>query len=148
MSNEEKLQNEYSEENAPEIKESFNIFKLDGALSRSGLFILFTITLAIGIVTFFLFYSLSPILNMQIHKTIYLILVVAYSLFMLYIYIIGYIKRLYDIIGDKKKAIFYTTVLFIALSAASFIPIINYIGAVVSLCMIGLLFFKKGKLIK
>ena len=46
-----------------EVKESFNLFKMDGALSRSGFFIVFTIVLAYSIVFSFVFYYIYININ-------------------------------------------------------------------------------------
>lgn len=131
-----------------EVKESFNLFKMDGALSRSGFFIVFTIVLAYSIVFSFVFYYIYININPMEHKILYITILSIYGLSSIYIYGLSCAKRLYDIIGNKQKAIFYIVIAYISITATSFIPWIKYLGSALSLLLVGILFLKRGKLIK
>ncbi len=60
---------------------------------------------------------------------------------------LNFTKRIWDLIGDKGNAIFYSSALFIANIAISFIPAICYIGIILTLIIACVLVFKKGKLV-
>lgn len=145
MDNENQI-NEQPQQNI-EVKESFNLFKMDGALSRSGFFIILTILFAYAIVlgAIILFIYLNLDINKYIPLFVFIVFFGAISI--AYISIIGYAKRLYDIIGNKQKALLYIIITFIGMMALSVIPILKYLGCILSLTILITLLVKKGQLI-
>lgn len=137
---------EQSQEN--EVKESFNIFKVDGALSRSGFFIMVTVLFAYSIVlcAMIMFIYLKLDINSYIIPFVFIVFFGAISC--TYFSAVIYAKRIYDIIKNKQKAILYTVLIILGLGAMSVIPIIKYIGAILSLSILITLLAKKGQLIK
>jgi hypothetical protein len=65
----------------------------------------------------------------------------------IYVGWVNYTKRLWDILGDKGNAIFYSIAIWIANNVSGFIPVVKYIGVVFSISVLALLLFKKGKLV-
>jgi hypothetical protein len=130
------------------MNEGKNILKIDGPISNKtfikNMFIIF------GYATFGLI--LTVLMHIAIELTRYTIVFFIaiwglLALLILYTSWINFFKRIWDIIGDKGNAIFYTVALFIANISIGFIPIVKYFGIVFSIALLCFLAIKKGKLV-
>ena len=130
------------------MNEGKNILKIDGPIGNKtflkNIFIIF------GYATFGLIIAILMHLAIELTRyTIVMFSAIWISLLLLILYTawINFFKRIWDIIGDKGNAIFYTIALFIANIAIGFIPIVKYFGIIFSIAILCFLIFKKGKLV-
>ena len=130
------------------MNEGKNILKIDGPISNKAflknLFIIF------GYSTFGLILMLLIHLAIELTRytlAFFIILWVFLILLIIYTAWINFLKRIWDIIGDKGNAIFYTIALFIANISIGFIPIVRYFGIVFSIAVLSFLAIKKGKIV-
>lgn len=132
-----------------EIQAGKNIFKLDGPIGRKR-FILTYIMLVFYTVLFFIavgyIYQLFEETFML--KVVARIILILYVLTFFYTIALNYIKRIYDIIKNKEKAIFYTIALLIFNVTTSIIPPLKIVGAIISTIIFAFLLFKKGQLVQ
>ena len=132
-----------------EIKAGRNIFKLDGPIGRKR-FILTYIMLVFYTVLFFIavgyIYQLFEETFML--KIVARIILILYVLTFFYTIALNYIKRIYDIIKNKEKAIFYTIALLIFNVTTAVIPPLKIVGAIISTIIFAFLLFKKGQLVQ
>jgi hypothetical protein len=135
-----------------EIKEGSNILILDGPIGRLKFL---QTALAVALYNFVVSSVATSYENQGININIYLFLglnLIFCFIIPFYISTIYFIKRMYDIVGNKAKAIFYYFLYII--TAISFIlltvfvtPIFNIATAIVAFSVALLLLFKKGHLI-
>lgn len=130
------------------VKPGKNIFLLDGPIGRLQLIKTFAIVLGVGL----LFELAIAIIILLFGKTkytqiTYYVLIGLYMLPAFYIIWLGYAKRLYDIIGTKNKAIFYTVIFFIIKITLPFIPFLKITGIILSITFIVSLLLLPGKYI-
>lgn len=130
--------------------EGVNILKIDGPIGRIEFFktyvllILFTIIFYAILGCFFNYFDEKhPQLT---YLPWFVLIVICATIFSIYISFINYVKRIFDFVGDKQHAIFYTFAIFIGSIAASIIPVINIISTFASIAIFMVLLFKKGNL--
>ena len=130
------------------IEPGKNIFLLDGPIGRLQLLKTFAIIIGFGL--------LCGIANAIIillfgrtkyTKILYYILALSYFIPSFYIIWLGYTKRLYDIIGAKNKAIFYTVIIFFIEMTLPYIPFLKLTGIILSITILGSLLLLPGKYI-
>ena len=125
-----------------------NIFLYDGPVNR--LWFIVTI-LGIFIVSFIfliIFAFLHEMYGEISNIPVFIAVLSVYALIILYISILNYSKRVYDIIADKQKAMFYTIAIFIANFATGFIPVVKYIWTAAAMIIFITLLVLPGKLLK
>jgi hypothetical protein len=130
------------------MNEGKNILKIDGPISNKTF-------LKNALVIFgYAFFSAAVLgllhlvfevtrYNLLFFATFWIILI----LLLIYTSWLNFTKRIWDILGDKTNAIFYSGALLIANIAMSFIPVLCYIGLGLSFTVACILIFKKGKLV-
>jgi uncharacterized membrane protein YhaH (DUF805 family) len=135
-----------------EIEQGSNIFILDGPIGRLRFFLVAIVLFGYCVFTDILFITyIDEGININIYLLIGLCAIFAF-LIPFYTIAINAIKRLYDIIGDKKRAILYY-ILYIVISLcfaimAKFLGVFFSIAEIVICLAIGfILLFVKGKLI-
>ena len=123
-----------------------NPFTFKGSLSRGGLLLTMG-GIFISFLIFIVFASLIAYLTQDeyTYKPIISILGLIYALFTTVILIIAYMKRLHDIINNKRKAIFYILAFDIAQLAISFIPGLKYLVPLSGIILLSALLFIPGK---
>lgn len=130
------------------IEPGKNIFLLDGPIGRLQLIKTFAIVLAFGLL---LGLAISIIIALfgktKYTQIAYYILMLLYLIPAFYVILLGYAKRLYDIIGTKNKAIFYTVIFFIIRITYPFIPFLKLTGIILSITFVGSLLLLPGKYI-
>lgn len=130
------------------IQPGKNIFKFDGPIGRATFLKTVGIQLLITLIVVGINYCIQINFGFEAMKyTIYIITGVV-SILLLYIMFLNYAKRIYDLIKDKNKAIFYTIVIVIASMAMKLIPILNIIDIITTIAIILVLLFAKGELVK
>ena len=72
---------------------------------------------------------------------------IIYFIFIVYVSFLNYSKRIYDLLGVKSKAIFYTIAFWLINILISNINLLKYPGLIISLSILILLFVKQGKLV-
>lgn len=126
-----------------------NIFKLDGPIGRKR----FITTLLVLLIANIIVMLITALIILPFGVNIYTfpICMTIASLFLivaLYISILNYIKRFFDIVGRKDRAIFYTLAIQISALAISFIPSIRYLGLTINIVILLFCLLKQGKLIQ
>ncbi len=106
-----------------EIKKGKNPFIFDGGIGRISLIV----TLAIIFVAAFIIFTAGAIyaqgVSEVIVRTKVLPCFLVLTLFFSYIIAVTYIKRLYHIILDKHKAVFYVVATYIGITALALTPL-------------------------
>ncbi len=106
-----------------EIKKGKNPFILDGGIGRISLIV----TLSIVFITAFTLFTTGAIyaqgVSEVIVRTKVLPCFLVLTLFFSYIIAVTYIKRLYHIILDKRKAVFYVVSVYIGIAALALTPL-------------------------
>ncbi len=146
------MDTEYNQEkndNSSTIIEGSNMLKIDGPIGRKE-FVKTYVLLALCSIVFYtilaLFLNYFDINFPQItYLPWFILIVLVVNLLALYISLLNYVKRIYDLTGDKQHSIFYTIAIFIGTIAASFIPVINVLGLLTSIVIFMVLLFKKGQ---
>ena len=95
------------------------------------------------------FFNMSTVItqNTKYTKIAYYIIWSLFTISFFYITIINTTKRLYDIIGTKDKAIFYTIIIYIIHFTVPLIPFLKYTSIIFALIINAVLLFKQGKYI-
>jgi len=127
-------------EQAAKLPKSRNIFKFDGAIGRISLLITFLVLCLCAI----LFFIIGFIIYNNTTKKVFDMIILPYGIICLgtlfYITALSYIKRLFDILCDKRKAVFIIISLYIACTSMAFIPGFTIIGQIIaSLALLTLL---------
>lgn len=106
-----------------EIKKGKNPFILDGGIGRKSLIV----TIAIIFITGFILFTAVAIyaqgVSEVVVRTKILPCLLVLTLFFSYIIAVTYIKRLYHILADKRKAVFYIVSAYIGITALVFTPL-------------------------
>lgn len=125
-----------------------NIFKFDGPIGRlqflktMGILFLSMIATMIVCTLIYIFFDINEI-SMLALKAV----VIIFTLYTIYISVINYSKRFYDIFGEKQKAIFYTTALLAIYILLNFIPPYSrYIGPTLTSIILVASLLIKGRL--
>ncbi len=119
-----------------------NIFKADEAIGRKQ----FIIT-SIVIFIYSIFAAITAVFAQNFFDVnkVTAIIIIAFSimsiLIVTYICWLNYVKRIWDLIGDKYKAIFYVSAWWIANIAMGFIPVLRYVSIVISLAILAVCVF-------
>ncbi|MGN0030879.1 MAG: hypothetical protein ACI37Q_02870 [Candidatus Gastranaerophilaceae bacterium] len=130
------------------IKASRNILIYDRPVGRLG-FILTLLALFVMAVIFAAGFTLVySFLSIEEDLPIIIGLLVLIFIVFLYLSVINISKRLYDIIGDKAKALFYAIAFFLINLLCGFIPVLKYIEWVFAIVVWIILVVKPGKLVK
>lgn len=108
---------------AVEIKKGKNPFIFDGGIGRITMLvtILIIFTIAFGIFMAGALYAQE--VSELFLRTRILPCALVFSLVLTYIMAVTYIKRLYHIIADKRKAVFYIVALYIGITALALTPV-------------------------
>ncbi len=131
------------------MKEGKNIFKLDGPISRKTFITTMGIILGYTVFASILFALLQAVFEPNKFTIILFVgLVAAFFISLLYTSWLNYTKRIWDILGDKGNAIFYSIAIFIANVAFGFIPALKIVGLIFSISVLLVLLLKKGKFVK
>lgn len=117
---------------AMEIKKGKNPFIFDGGIGRITLLKTIISAFTISLLVFILCVLYAQDASQLIIRTRLLPCIIIFLLFTTYVLAIAYIKRLYHIIADKRKAVFYIVSLYIAIPALAFIqnPITAFLSKV------------------
>lgn len=128
-----------------------NVFLADKPIGRMSFF---KAMLSLTVVSFIVYLLISFIYYMidtnhpeWTYLIWFLLIFAVFVITYLYLCFINYTKRLFDITGDKQRAIFYCSAIFIGVFASLFIPVVNIIGIISSIAIFLTLLFKKGKLV-
>ena len=129
------------------MKEENLFFKLDKPVGRKQYILTALSIFGYFFVASFVIGILHLLFELNRYSLPFFIILWA-GLFIVTMYItwINYIKRIWDLLGDKTNAIFYGTTFLIANFAISYISILKYLAPVLCLVVTGFLLFKKGKL--
>ncbi len=136
------------QENETEVKESINIFLYNGPVSRLYFIITVFMILLWSFAYMYAFLYLYEEFGTVNHLPLFIGFGIAYLIITIYLSVLNYAKRVYDLIGDKQKAMFYTILWYIANTAAAFIPVVNYIFVGLSALLFIFLVVKRGKLVR
>lgn len=135
-------------EDSKKIEAGKNIFLLDGPIGRLQFLKTFAIIFAAGLpiilVNFILLITFGITKYTQIT---YYTLWITYMVFAFYCIWIAGAKRLFDIIGEKDKAIFYIIIIWILHFTLPLIPFLKYTSVIVSTIINFILVLKQGKYI-
>lgn len=126
-----------------------NLFLLDGPIGRLQL--VKTYAIIIGFCLLISIVNTIIILLFGLTKYTKIASITLFSLCIIptfYILFIAYIKRLYDIIGAKDKAIFYTIIIFAIRFTLPLIPFLHYTSIIFAIVVNAILLFKQGKYIR
>ena len=130
------------------MKEGKQFFKLDGPIGRKQYVMVVLFLSVYGFIASIILTLLHTFIEVNKYNLILFIILWAVAIIPIcYATWINYSKRIWDLIGDKNNAIFYTTAFYIGCFAVSFIPIVKYFGIVFSLIVAGILLLKRGKLV-
>ena len=130
------------------IKASRNILIYDRPVGRLG-FILTLLALFVIAVIFAAGFTLVySFLSIEEDLPIIIGLLVLISIVFLYMSVINISKRMYDLIGDKAKGLFYAIAFYLINILSSFIPILKEIDLVFTIVVLIILLVKPGKLVK
>lgn len=130
------------------IKPGKNLFIVDGPIGRMQLLITYAILLGIGIPFGLAVSIIVGLFGLTKYTQIaFYILLFLYITPSLYVFYVASAKRLYDIIGNKKDAIFYTVMIFLAKLAIPFIPFLNIPGKIFTIIILAILLLLPGKYI-
>ena len=116
-----------------------NIFKLDEPIGRKqfiitlGVLLFYTVFATIISICARYFFDINQITAIAI--TVFALLSL---LILIYINWVNYVKRVWDLIQDKQKAIFYVSAWFVANIAMSCIPVLRYVSVVISVVILGI----------
>lgn len=142
---EEEIKNTEEKQENNSTRQSWNIFKYDYPIGR----LRFILNIFIIMIIAFILTVLSTVISLKFDENEYLPYVISvfvlFFLFMIYLGANNIAKRLYDLFGDKQKALFYTIALYIINATCSFIPIINYIATVLTVIVLLILIVTPGK---
>ena len=132
-----------------EIQVGRNIFKLDGPIGRKRFIQTLIVLLIINIAVWILVALITLPFGINIYTfPICATIVGLFIIFAIYVSLINYIKRFFDIMGRKDRAILYALLLQIGTLAISFIPQIKYLGLAIGLVALIFCLFKKGQLVQ
>ena len=130
-----------------EIQAGRNIFKIDGPIGRKRFIQTFVVLLIVNIAVWVLVALITLPFGINIYTfPICAIIVGIFLIIAMYISVINYMKRFFDIIGQKDKAILYTLLIQGGTIAMAFIPQLKYIGAPIGLVTLAFCLLKKGQL--
>ncbi len=130
------------------IKASRNILIYDRPVGRLG-FILTLLALFVIAIIFAVTYAfVYSFLSVEEDLPIIIGLLALILIVFLYMSVINISKRLYDIIGDKAKGLFYAIAFYLINILCAFIPILKYIDLVFAIVVWIILLVKPGKLVK
>lgn len=119
-----------------------NIFKLDKPISRKYFIITLGILLFYTIFTVIVLTCARYFLDInKITAIIIYIIAILSCLTLFYINWINYVKRIWDLTKNKQKSIFYVSAWFIASFAMGFIPVLRYVGIIISLAIFAICIF-------
>lgn len=131
------------------MEEGKNILKLDGPISSK------TFLKSAAIIFGYSFFACMVVsllhFAFEITKYSFIFFIVVWTaiiILLAYTSWINFTKRIWDILGNKGNAIFYSLALLIANIAMGLIPIVCYLTFVLSIVVLGFLLFKKGKLVE
>lgn len=143
--------NEENQNNNQIHKTEKNMFKFDGPIGRKEFIVtyayLFFYSFIFICVYIFAFDSAYYTIGIKPFLALFIVIFLLYLIIATYISAINYIKRIYDLINDKRKSVFYTVAIFVGLTAMSFIPILNIIGIILSIIILFILLTRKGQLV-
>lgn len=132
-----------------EIQAGRNIFKLDGPIGRKRFIQTLVVLLIVNIAVWVLVALITLPFGINIYTfPICAIIVGLFIIIAIYISLINYMKRFFDIMGRKDRAILYALLLQIGTLAISFIPQIKYLGLAIGLVALIFCLFKKGQLVQ
>ncbi len=132
-----------------EIQAGRNIFKLDGPIGRKRFIQTLVVLLIVNIAVWVLVALITLPFGINIYTfPICAIIVGLFIIIAIYISLINYMKRFFDIMGRKDRAILYALLLQIGTLAISFIPQIKYLGLAIGLMALIFCLFKKGQLVQ
>ena len=130
-----------------EIQAGRNIFKIDGPIGRKRFIQTLVVLLIINIAVWVLVALITLPFGINIYTfPICATIVGLFIIFAIYVSLINYMKRFFDIMGRKDRAILYALLLQIGTLAMSFIPQLKYIGALIGLVTLAFCLLKKGQL--
>ena len=130
------------------MKEGRQFLKLDGPIGRKQFvltLIFISVYSAIANVTLLALQAYIGINKYNL--ALFLLLWGVYLVSLTSITWVNYTKRLWDLLGDKSNAVFYSSAIWIASIAAAFIPVVRYIWFAIALLISFVLLLIKGKLI-
>lgn len=130
------------------MKESRNIFLLDGPIGRKRFFITIGFLILYTIICTIICSFLIGFRGFDIY-TKYIVYTIVFTLFimMFYIIILTFAKRIQDITGISKwKCLLYVILYYIAITAIGAIPIIKYIAPFIGFTLFICLATIKGNL--
>lgn len=130
------------------IQPGKNIFKFDGPIGRATFLKTVGIQLLIATAAMLIYYIITISFSDNLLDIFSKTLNIGYSMLMIYITGINYSKRIYDIICDPQKAIFYSVAIILALFALCAIPSIQKVGVLFGFILLLFLSIKKGELVK
>lgn len=135
-------------EDSKKILPGKNLFLLDGPIGRLQFIKTIAITLAVGLLICIVNGLILLLFGYTKYtKIAYYIIWSLFTISFFYITIINTTKRLYDIIGTKDKAIFYTIIIYIIHFTVPLIPFLKYTSIIFALIINAVLLFKQGKYI-
>ncbi len=135
-------------EQTASIKPGKNIFKIDGPIGRKAFITTIGIQILIAFAIFGIIYLIRINFGFEDIKYVFYIIGTLSSILMGYITFINYSKRIYDIIKQKDKAIFYAIAIMLASLSMRVIPPLKIIDMIISIAIILVLLFAKGELVK
>ena len=122
-----------------------NIFKLDEPIGRKQFIITLGVLLFYTVFAIIISVCARHVFDINQITAIVIILFALLSLLLLiYINWVNYVKRAWDLIKDKQKAIFYVTAWFVANIAMSFIPVLRYVSVVSAIVIFGICLLLPG----
>lgn len=131
------------------MKEGTLFFKLDGPIGRKKYLVTVLALFGYTLIASFVIGILHLLIELNRYSLpLFIALWGILLLATLVLTWINFVKRAWDILGDKSNAIFYTSIIWIANIAINFIPVVKYLTIVISIAIAAILIFKDGKLIK
>jgi len=139
---------ENTQESERVFKQGTSLLWIDGPVGRLRFLLLMLGFFVFSFIYLFLFLSCYEIYGSNNRLPVFIAFGVLYLLFYIVFMFVTYSKRAYDILGDKPKAVFYTTMFLISIIAAGFIPYVKYLGSLFAIGLLISLVCIRGKLIK
>ena len=129
------------------MNECKNLFLYGGPIGRKWFIINLFFYVLIAVACSFVLFLIRNIWGINIYTKIIMIgLLIVFLLFTLYLAIVNYAKRLYDITGQKGKSLLYVILFYIGLYALGYIPYLAIVSRVLGICAVLFLCIKKGNL--
>ncbi len=141
---------EEKESKEVEVKRGKNPFIVDGALGRMGFLKTLGVICLIYVIFMIAIIPLHDIIPITKRDLVMDIMAMVLGLSFLYVILISYMKRLYDITYDKGKSIFYVIAFAIfCFLVSNFIPKLSFLRPCLQIAMLTIcLFLPKGFLQK